>query len=58
MTVQKIAIELPADILISVNESVVELKKRIKCSLAVQLYLEQKLTMIITIYSILLFIIR
>ncbi|RMG29047.1 MAG: UPF0175 family protein [Bacteroidetes bacterium] len=44
MAMQTINIELPADILLTLNESVEELKKRIKISLAVQLYLQQKVT--------------
>ena len=41
---QTIHIELPSDILLPLNESEKELKKRIKVSLAIQLYLQQKVT--------------
>lgn len=41
---QTINIELPSDILLTLNESEKELKKRIKVSLAIQLYLQQKVT--------------
>lgn len=41
---QTIHIELPSDILLTLNESEKELKKRIKVSLAIQLYLQQKVT--------------
>lgn len=44
MTVQSITIELPSDILLTLNESVVELQKRIQLTLAMQLYLEKKIT--------------
>lgn len=44
MTLQTINIELPSDILLTLNESEYELKKRIKLSLAVQLYTQQKIT--------------
>jgi len=44
MTLQTINIDLPSDILLTLNESEEELKKRIKISLAVQLYIEKKLT--------------
>ncbi len=44
MTLQKINIELPSDILLTINESETELKKRIKLSLAIQLYIQQKIT--------------
>ncbi len=44
MTSQTINIDLPADILLTLNESEQELKKRIKFSLALQLYLQQKVT--------------
>ncbi len=42
MTLQTINIDLPADILLTLNESEEELKKRIKISLAIQLYAQQK----------------
>lgn len=45
MTLQTIAIDLPSDILLTLNESEYELKKRIKISLATQLYLQQKITL-------------
>lgn len=44
MTLQTIHIELPSDILLTLNESEQELKKRIKISLAIQLYIQQKVT--------------
>ena len=45
MTLQTINIDLPADILLTLNESENELKTRIKVSLAVQLYTQQKVTL-------------
>lgn len=45
MTLQKILIDLPSDILLTLNESETELKKRIKSSFAIQLYLQQKVTL-------------
>ena len=42
MTLQTINVDLPSDILLTLNESEVELKKRIKLSLAIQLYTHQK----------------
>lgn len=44
MTLQTINIDLPSDILLILNESEKELKKRIKFSLAIQLYVQQKIT--------------
>ncbi|MCR9099168.1 MAG: UPF0175 family protein [bacterium] len=44
MTLHTINIDLPADILLTLNESEEELKKRIKISLAIQLYAQQKVT--------------
>ena len=44
MSTQKISIDLPFDILLALNESEIELKKRIKISLAVRLYKSEKLT--------------
>ncbi len=44
MTLQTINIDLPSDILLTLNESEKELKKRIKISLAIQLYIQQKVT--------------
>ncbi len=44
MTFQTINIDLPFDILLTLNESEKELKKRIKISLALQLYIQQKVT--------------
>ncbi len=44
MTLQTIHIDFPSDILLTINESEKDLKKRIKFSLAVQLYLEDKVT--------------
>jgi len=45
MTNQIISVDLPSDILLTLNESENELKKRIKTSLAIQLYLQQKVTL-------------
>lgn len=44
MTSQHINIDLPSDILLTLNESEQELKNRIKLSLALQLYVLQKVT--------------
>lgn len=44
MNFQTINIQLPSDILLTLNESEEELKKRIKSSLAIQLYVMQKVT--------------
>lgn len=44
MNTQTISIDLPSDILLTLNESEKELKNDIKFSLAIQLYLKQKLT--------------
>ena len=44
MNVKSINIELPSDILLTLNESEQELKKRIKLSLAIQLYMQEKIT--------------
>lgn len=44
MNTQTITIDLPSDILLTLNESEIELKKDIKISLAIQLYIKQKLT--------------
>jgi len=44
MTLQTISIELPPDILLTINESENELRKRIKNSLAIQLYVQEKVT--------------
>lgn len=44
MSSQTISIEFPNDILLAINESENELKKRIKITLAIQLYKQQKLT--------------
>ena len=44
MTSQTIHLDLPSDILLTINESEQELKKRIKFSLALQLYVQQKVT--------------
>lgn len=44
MTFQTINIDLPSDILLTLNESEKELKQRIKISLALQLYIQQKVT--------------
>lgn len=45
MPVKSIHIDLPADILLTLNESVEELTQRIKVSLAVQLFVQQKVTL-------------
>ncbi len=45
MSSQTIHIDLPSDILLILNESEKELKQRIKFSLAVQLYRQQKVTL-------------
>ncbi len=45
MTLQTINIDLPSDILLTLNETEQELKKRIKISLAIQLYIQQKVTL-------------
>ena len=44
MALQTINIDLPSDILLTLNESEKELKDRIKFSLALQLYIQQKVT--------------
>ena len=44
MNTQTIKIDFPADILLALNETELELKKRIKISLAIRLYKLQKLT--------------
>jgi predicted HTH domain antitoxin len=44
MALQTILIDLPSDILLTLNESQQELKQRIKFSLALQLYIQQKIT--------------
>lgn len=44
MSIQKISIDFPIDILLALNESESDLKKRIKLTLAIQLYKLQKLT--------------
>lgn len=44
MNTQTISIDFPSDILLAINESESELKKRIKISLAVRLYKAGKLT--------------
>lgn len=44
MALQTIQIDLPSDILLTLNESEYELKKRIKGSLALQLYAHHKVT--------------
>jgi predicted HTH domain antitoxin len=45
MSVQTINIELPADILLTLNENEQELKQQIKQALALQLYRKQKVTL-------------
>lgn len=44
MNTQTISINLPADILLTLNETENELRQRIRLSLAIQLYKAQKLT--------------
>ncbi len=44
MNTQNITVEFPNDILLALNESEYDLKKRIKLTLAIQLYKSQKLT--------------
>jgi predicted HTH domain antitoxin len=44
MSNQTISVEFPNDILLALNESENDLKKRIKITLAIQLYKLQKLT--------------
>jgi predicted HTH domain antitoxin len=44
MNVQTVSIDFPNDILLAINESESELKKRIKLLLAIQLYVSEKLT--------------
>ena len=45
MSIQTINIELPADILLTLNENEQELKQQIKQALAIQLYRNQKVTL-------------
>ena len=44
MSVQTISVDFPNDILLALNESENDLKRRIKITLAIQLYSLQKLT--------------
>lgn len=44
MTVQTFNINVPSDILLTINETEVEFEKRIKISIATTLFLEEKLT--------------
>ncbi|SDW52271.1 UPF0175 family protein [Aequorivita viscosa] len=44
MSIQTISLDFPNDILLALNESETELKKRIKLMLAIHLYKLQKLT--------------
>jgi predicted HTH domain antitoxin len=44
MSIQTISVDFPNDILLALNESENDLKKRIKVTLAIQLYKLQKLT--------------
>ncbi len=44
MALRSIHIDLPADILLTLNESESDLAKRIKLALAIQLYQQQKIT--------------
>jgi predicted HTH domain antitoxin len=41
---QKIMVDFPSDILLTLNSSEYELKKDIKLSLAIQMYLKEKVT--------------
>ncbi|MBU6342629.1 MAG: UPF0175 family protein [Bacteroidetes bacterium] len=45
MALQTITLDFPSDILLTINESEKELKKRIKQSLAIQLFTQQKVTL-------------
>lgn len=45
MSVQTISIDLPSDILLAINESEQELISRIKVSLAILLYTQEKVTL-------------
>ncbi|NGZ89907.1 UPF0175 family protein [Psychroflexus maritimus] len=44
MSIQTVSIDFPNDIVLALNESENDLKKRIKVTLAIQLYKLQKLT--------------
>ncbi len=44
MTLHSINVDLPSDILLTINETEKELRYRIKFALAVQLYSQQKVT--------------
>lgn len=44
MGLQQLVIDLPADILLTLNESETDVKQRILQSLAIQLYQEEKVT--------------
>lgn len=44
MTTQSFSIDLPSDILLTLNEDINELKRDIKLSLAIRLYTMQKIT--------------
>ena len=44
MSIRTISIDFPDDILLAINESESDLKRRIKTILAIQLYSSQKLT--------------
>ncbi|MEM9831162.1 MAG: UPF0175 family protein [Bacteroidota bacterium] len=45
MSVQTIHIELPSDILLTLNENEEELQQQVKQALAIQLYRQQKITL-------------
>lgn len=45
MDTQNITIDLPKDILLTLNENEIELKRQIKISLAIRLYKLQKVTL-------------
>ncbi len=44
MTTQTISIELPSDIFLTLNETEKEVKQRVKTSMAIWLYSQQKIT--------------
>lgn len=45
MTLHKFSIDLPSDILLTINESEEDLREKIKISLAIQLYIQEKVTL-------------
>lgn len=44
MTMQSISIDLPSDILLTINDNVLELKKEIKIAFAIRLFQLQKIS--------------